>query len=158
MWNCNSLNFKKQHAILKTSFNHKSDIFLLPEIKNPLNTSFTGYNSIYKHRATLGGGLAILVNTKFSLKRRHDLELSPQNEIIWVDISGHGVNNLLCVAYRCPSLSSFDYHILLDSISLGIQTSIIEGKPAIVTGDFNSHHLSWDSIYLPNTWGHKLHS
>ena len=87
LWNCNSLNFKKQHAILKTSFNHKIDIFLLTEIKNPFNTSFTGYNSIYKHRATLGGGLAILVNTKFSLKRRHDLELSPQNEIIWIEIS-----------------------------------------------------------------------
>ena len=63
---------------------------------------------------------------------------------------------LLCVAYRRPASTVAEFNSILDSITLGIQASLTEGKEAIISGDFNAHHLSWDSASTPNHWGNRL--
>ena len=158
LWKCNSLNVKKRERLERVAKREALDVLLLVEVK-VLPKPIAGYISFLKVRDGIGGGLCCMTKSGIKAKRRRDLEVGVDVEMIWIEI-GYANKEwkglLVGLGYRKPMLVRGDFEYLLRSMRMGIEASLAEGLGVVICGDFNAHDRDWDSTSLPNRWGKQI--
>ena len=104
-----------------------------------------GYIAYRKDRNGHGGGVFILVSTRFESSEPERLKINTNSEMLWIEIKTQGIKNLyICSFYRPPNLTQpgcfSDLHECLSRIP--------DDAHIWVAGDFNLTSINWkhDSI------------
>ena len=141
-WNARSI-VKKKEELIKIS--HNIDICLIVESwltdKQP-NFNLPGFKTVRDDHLSArgGGGILILLRNYLAFKKRSDL-VSPD---ISVELTGVTITNVkpkleLIACYRAPELS------LTETQWEDILNNVKDNSHTLLVGDFNAHHISWNS-------------
>lgn len=133
-WNCNG--FRSQYEELQLLVNkHMPKIITLQETRtNPsTNTTLKEYETIFSHRPSGQGGVAIAIKTGIKYKT---VQLISTLEAIAVEVNIPR-KMTVCSIYLSPNqqISKQEIENILDRLP----------KPFILSGDFNAHHNHWGS-------------
>lgn len=147
-WNCRSLiSASIDLNCLTTHLN--PDVIILQEtwLTPEKNFNFKDFRLFRLDRLSLGGGLMILLSSKFCHKAKIAFKLmSPECEILAVHLSIPGYRTFSIINAYFPTGVHSTYQ--LDSALASCKNQVI------LTGDFNSHHVSWG--YRTDACGTRL--
>lgn len=136
-WNCRSI-FSASTDLHYFCNNFNLDIIILQEtwLTPDKNFHLAGFRSFRLDRPSRGGGLMILVSSKLCHRAKISFRMLDLDcEILALDLCLPGYHPFSIVNCYFPSgVQSTRY---LDSVLVACR------KEIVLTGDFNSHHLSW---------------
>ena len=136
-WNCRSI-FSASTDLNYLCTQINPDIVILQEtwLTPDKNFYLTGFRSFRLDRQTRGGGLMILVSRKICHRAKISFRMLDSDcEIIALDLCLPGYHPFSIINCYFPTGVQSTSH--LDSVLAACR------KEIVLTGDFNSHHLSW---------------
>lgn len=132
---CNCNGIRSKHAELQLIINeHRPKFLAIQETRTKpgLNFNIKGYTSIFTHRPSGQGGVAILIKKEIPFTQ---LPLHTHMEIVAIEVKIPFKTTIVSI-YIPPNTP-------LDKDELDKILAVLP-KPTIIAGDLNEHHAQWD--------------